>query len=487
MMPCDKSSDRSKEAARAKGPSSLRAKRLMWIPILAALAMLLLPGYSEAANITKTWGECSDCNSKSVTEDSYIDSSTSANNFGAYDTVYVGRKGTATGDDRTYRGLIKFNFSNIPISNASQIISAKLWVYIAGNEGSGNIVDAHRVLKSWNQGNKNNSTGQTGEVTWRCQTVPTQWSAWGCDGSGTDREAAVAASTSINFNNTWFSFDVTSSVQWMFTNNQYFGWLLKRNTEPDAKNRLWFYSSTYGDASRRPFLEITYSDSAQLRVEPNSLSMVSAETKTATISGGAPGYTVTSSNPSVATAGINGSSITVTAVGQGSATITIRDSNNASVTLAVTVTAPLAAAPANLSLYPTQTATVTVSGGSPGYTVSSGNPAIAQASIAGSTVTITAVGAGAITVTVTDAANHHAYVVANVGATITPGLGTCPSPPFASAPMGPNVMIMFDTSGSMSDDEGDGISRFDEAKAAVIATLEANPNVRFGLTRMDGT
>ncbi|MGE5258790.1 MAG: PilC/PilY family type IV pilus protein, partial [Hyphomicrobiales bacterium] len=97
------------------------------------------------------------------------------------------------------------------------------------------------------------------------------------------------------------------------------------------------------------------------------------------------------------------------------------------------------------------------------------------------------VGAGAITVTVTDAANHHAYAVVNVGATITPGLGTCPSPPFSSAPMGPNVMIMFDTSGSMSDDEGDGISRFDEAKAAVIATLDANPNVRFGLTRMDGT
>jgi hypothetical protein len=165
MMAFDENTDHGSEISQAKGPSGMQAKRLMWIPLLAALAMLLLPGYSAAANTTKTWGECSDCNFKSVTEDSYIDSSTSANNFGAYDTVYVGRKGTGSGDDRTYRGLIKFNFSNIPISNASQIISAKLWVYITGNEGSGNIVDAHRVLKSWNQGNKSNSAGQTGEVT----------------------------------------------------------------------------------------------------------------------------------------------------------------------------------------------------------------------------------------------------------------------------------------------------------------------------------
>ena len=150
MMPFDNTSYNGSEVSKPTGRSGLRLKQPMWILILAALAMWLLPVSPEAAIITKKWGECTTCDYKSVSQDSYIDGQSTKFNHGADQEVRVGRKDTATDPDRPTRGLIKFNFSNISISAASQITSAKLYAYIHNREGS-NLVDAHRVLKTWNR------------------------------------------------------------------------------------------------------------------------------------------------------------------------------------------------------------------------------------------------------------------------------------------------------------------------------------------------
>lgn len=66
-------------------------------------------------------------------------------------------------------------------------------------------------------------------------------------------------------------------------------------------------------------------------------------------------------------------------------------------------------------------------------------------------------------------------------------LGACPVPPFAGNIMSPNVLLVFDTSWSMRNDDGDGVTRWAEARDAMLDFLAANKNIRFGLMRIDGT
>jgi len=232
-----------------------------------------------------------------------------------------------------------------------------------------------------------------------------------------------------------------------------------------------------------------------LAVNPTPLTVFEGEDVTASISGGTTPYSAGGYNSSIATVDITGTTMTVTGVSAGTTTITVTDADSTTVDVTVTVTEALAVTPTNVNLYLTagsDTADVTVSGGQAGYTVTSGNSAVATVSISGSTVTITGAGAGTVTITITDALDNHVYVTAVVGDSITAGLGDCPAPPFAQAGISPNVMIMFDTSGSMSnDDDGDdniqSPTRFEEARTAMLDFLAANKNIRFGLARLDGS
>ena len=226
-----------------------------------------------------------------------------------------------------------------------------------------------------------------------------------------------------------------------------------------------------------------------LSVFPDSISVFVGNDATATISGGTGPYTASGYNSSI-DVDISGTTLTVTGVSEDTTTITVEDSVGESVSVGVTVTQALAASPSTVSLYMTEgadQATVAVSGGKPGYTATSGNSAVATASVSGSTITITAESGGTVTVTITDALDNHVYVTVVVGDSISIGLGDCPAPPFSTEGMEPNVLIIFDTSGSMDEDDGDGVTRFDEAKEALLQFLAANTNIRFGLMRLDGT
>jgi type IV pilus assembly protein PilY1 len=67
-------------------------------------------------------------------------------------------------------------------------------------------------------------------------------------------------------------------------------------------------------------------------------------------------------------------------------------------------------------------------------------------------------------------------------------LDNCPFPPFSSTETGkPNILIILDHSGSMNSDTPSGQSRWNIARDVVPEIIDAFPNVRFGLMRMDGS
>ncbi len=67
-------------------------------------------------------------------------------------------------------------------------------------------------------------------------------------------------------------------------------------------------------------------------------------------------------------------------------------------------------------------------------------------------------------------------------------LDNCPYPPFSSTETGkPNILIILDHSGSMNSSTPSGESRWNIARDVVPKIIDAFPNVRFGLMRMDGS
>ena len=67
-------------------------------------------------------------------------------------------------------------------------------------------------------------------------------------------------------------------------------------------------------------------------------------------------------------------------------------------------------------------------------------------------------------------------------------LDNCPYPPFSSTETGkPNILIILDHSGSMNSSTPSGATRWNIARDVVPQIIDAFPNVRFGLMRMDGS
>jgi len=67
-------------------------------------------------------------------------------------------------------------------------------------------------------------------------------------------------------------------------------------------------------------------------------------------------------------------------------------------------------------------------------------------------------------------------------------LDSCPYPPFSPTETGkPNILIILDHSGSMNTDTSSGETRWNIARNVVPRIIDAFPNVRFGLMRMDGS
>lgn len=142
-----------------------------------------------------------------------------------------------------------------------------------------------------------------------------------------------------------------------------------------------------------------------------------------TINGGTPGYSVTTNNAAVATVTTSGSTFTVNAVGGGDAVISIKDSVGAAVTVGIAVSANSASlfttAPASFTVgVGTPSQEYLISGGKPGYSVTSSDTAVAQVGINGSRFIVTGVSGGKANLTIKDA------VGASVGLEVTVGSAT---------------------------------------------------------------
>jgi hypothetical protein len=142
---------------------------------------------------------------------------------------------------------------------------------------------------------------------------------------------------------------------------------------------------------------------------PPTLTLLTGSSQTYPISGGLMPYSAVSSNPSVATASVSGSNVTISASGAGSANILLRDSLGTTITVAVTVanppsTALFTTAPAAVSLVAATSTTYTIGGGTAPYTVVSSAPAIATVYLSGTSMTINALASGSAQIVLRDAA-----------------------------------------------------------------------------------
>jgi len=132
-----------------------------------------------------------------------------------------------------------------------------------------------------------------------------------------------------------------------------------------------------------------------------------------TIGGGKAPYSAVSSNASVATAAVNGTTLTLRGITAGSADIVVTDSAGKPITVKVTVgtgttTALFTTAPASINigvaLDTDAPLTYTINGGQAPYTVTSANPSVASVVLAGNNFTIKGLAAGTSQIVVKDAA-----------------------------------------------------------------------------------
>ncbi|MFC7459740.1 hypothetical protein [Hydrogenophaga defluvii] len=136
------------------------------------------------------------------------------------------------------------------------------------------------------------------------------------------------------------------------------------------------------------------------------------------ISGGVAPYTVSSSNSSVVSAVISGSTFTLTGLLPGTATVSVRDAANvvksievtaaAAVPLYTTAADSITVVPVAVTVPPTTVGvrTFEIGGGVSPYRVSSSNSGVVDATVDGNTLTVTGRFTGTATLTVRDAVNE---------------------------------------------------------------------------------
>ena len=151
---------------------------------------------------------------------------------------------------------------------------------------------------------------------------------------------------------------------------------------------------------------------------PESVSIVEGSSKQVSILTGEAPFTVKSADEQKVTASLVGNDMTITGVAEGDAMVTVTGNDGGSAKLAVFVTQRPANAPAlNVSTVDVEedkTATVTITGGTPEFTATSGHPNIAAVSVDNRTVTVTGVSMGTTYVTVAGSDGETATFVVSV-------------------------------------------------------------------------
>ena len=159
-----------------------------------------------------------------------------------------------------------------------------------------------------------------------------------------------------------------------------------------------------------------------------------------TVTGAIGSITATSSNPSLATASVSGSTVSVALVAAGVSTITVLDSNGRRATAVITgtveATQPLEVSPPSGSGRVGTSMVLAVVGGKAPYSVVSSYPDVVTATVSGSQVNASFVTAGTSTLTIVDAAGA-AVAVPMTSTSTVPELAV--NPPSATGQVGTSM------------------------------------------------
>lgn len=157
---------------------------------------------------------------------------------------------------------------------------------------------------------------------------------------------------------------------------------------------------------------------------PSSLTMVEKSTASYTLAGGFGPYTATSNNGSVLSAIVVGNTLTLTSALPGNAGVTILDTNGGNIAISVVVNkgfvVPLkVSAPSNIVLDVGATQSFNFIGGIAPYTTTSDNIKVVNASVNGTTLTITAMSNGTAKVFLFDSTGTSVQVGTTIGTGLT--------------------------------------------------------------------
>jgi len=226
--------------------------KMMLIILIASIGFATESAYSEQKSISFQEGV-----DYSGIVDTYIDRRVGESDISQGEKEYWGCGNHGTSGNRQTQPLIRFEhiFGSIPgqIPLGSEILEAKLWLYIYPTDGESDCgAEIYRMLNSWDEDDT--------------------WDEW-VDGIQPVTEAAVGTPDdyivdfpdlgaapdpqSIPQENRWFSLNVTQSLQTWSDGEQNRGWLLQSYNKYGS-NGVPFCSSEYPEVSLRPKLQVTF-------------------------------------------------------------------------------------------------------------------------------------------------------------------------------------------------------------------------------------
>jgi len=177
-------------------------------------------------------------------------------NFGASASLPVGVSGNGAPRNR---GLFRFDLSQVPSDAIFNSIKVRFTVTQAGPTSPPTAFELHRVLTSWDEGNKPGLAATFGEATWTARSH--QEFPWTISGGllGTDFAATASGSSTLASAGSVAEFSSVSIAadvdMWRTNGMPNFGWMLLAAGEPTGSGKQ---VGSRESVAAKPVLELRY-------------------------------------------------------------------------------------------------------------------------------------------------------------------------------------------------------------------------------------
>jgi len=166
--------------------------------------------------------------------------------------------------------LTQFDLSDLPsdITIISSVLKLTLESYYYNNEEDYKPVKPHRVLREWNEGDKNSSQATDGEVNWiYAKHKQVSWTTEGAGDIGTDiasQEDPDSVTDPVWDENAVHEVDLSNSTQTIIAGAVNNGWLLRNEIVNEFT--IVYYSDDVATVDYRPKLIIEYDDNVYWKI-----------------------------------------------------------------------------------------------------------------------------------------------------------------------------------------------------------------------------